>query len=196
MQLKNHIHETIATEVFTQIGASVNIKERVKPETKLVQIPMMLKRYWTSKNRVKINYSSKHSYWWRCVEKVLKMSWRRLQRNIFSSSKMSSRRVCKTSSCRCLEEVVFESSANEISKKFSREIRRCSIHDAIKLQTDILKNDILPLTEKTLQQLKQKYPPRCNAGPDVLLPDKPEEAHPIKFASIDVESVRKATLKT
>ena len=45
MQLKNHIHETIATEVFTQIGASVNIKERVKPETKLVQIPMMLKRY-------------------------------------------------------------------------------------------------------------------------------------------------------
>ena len=142
------------------------------------------------------NYSSKHSYWWRCVEKVLKMSWRRLQRNIFSSSKMSSRRVCKTSSCRCLEEVVFESSANEISKKFSREIRRCSIHDAIKLQTDILKNDILPLTEKTLQQLKQKYPPRCNADPDVLLPDKPEEAHPIKFASIDVESVRKATLKT
>ena len=47
-----------------------------------------------------------------------------------------------------------------------------------------------------MQQLKQKYPPTCNAGPDVLLPDKPEEVHPIKFASIDVESVRRATLKT
>ena len=37
---------------------------------------------------------------------------------------------------------------------------------------------------------------RCNADPEVLLPDKPEAVHPIKFASIDVESVRKATFKT
>lgn len=29
-----------------------------------------------------------------------------------------------------------------------------------------------------------------------LLPDKPEEVHPIKFASFDAGSIRKATLKT
>ena len=59
-----------------------------------------------------------------------------------------------------------------------------------------MKNGILLLTEKTLQQLKQKHPPRCNADPEVLLPDKPEEVRPMKFASMDAESVRKATLKT
>ena len=32
-------------EVFAQTGASVNRKERVKPETTLVQIPKMLKKY-------------------------------------------------------------------------------------------------------------------------------------------------------
>ena len=29
-----------------------------------------------------------------------------------------------------------------------------------------------------------------------MLPDKPEEIHPIKFDSIDAENVRKAALKT
>ena len=47
-----------------------------------------------------------------------------------------------------------------------------------------------------MQQLKQKHPPRCNADPEVLLPDKPKEVHPIKFASTDAEYVRIATLKT
>ena len=54
MQLKNHIHETIVTEVFAQIIGSVSTKERVQPETNLVQIPMMLKKYLTLKNEVKI----------------------------------------------------------------------------------------------------------------------------------------------
>ena len=57
-----------------------------------------------------------------------------------------------------------------------------------------MENSILPLTQKTLQQLK--YPPRCNADPEVLLPGKPEEVHLIRFASVDAESVRKAALKT
>ena len=47
-----------------------------------------------------------------------------------------------------------------------------------------------------MQQLKQKHPPRYNADPEVLLPDKPKEVHPIKFASTDAENVRIATLKT
>ena len=58
-----------------------------------------------------------------------------------------------------------------------------------------MKNDILSLTEETLQQLKQKHPPRGNADPEVLLPDKPEEVHPIKFASVDAKRFKKATGK-
>ena len=42
------------TKVFAQIRASVNIKERVKPETTLVQIPNMLQMYWMFKHRVEI----------------------------------------------------------------------------------------------------------------------------------------------
>ena len=72
---------------------------------------------------------------------------------------------------------------NETSKK-----------NAIKLLTDNMENIILPLTQKTLQQFK--YPPRCNVDPEVLLPDKTEEVHPIRFASVDKERVRKAAPKT
>lgn len=72
---------------------------------------------------------------------------------------------------------------NETSKK-----------NAIKLLTDNMENIILPLTQKTLQQFK--CPPRCNVDPEVLLPDKTEEVHPIRFASVDAERVRKAAPKT
>ena len=75
-------------------------------------------------------------------------------------------------------------------------MRRGNVHNAIKLLMDNMMNGILSLTEKTLQQLEQKYPPRRNADPEVLLPDKPEAVHPIKFSTIDAESVRKVTLKT
>ena len=71
-----------------------------------------------------------------------------------------------------------------------------NVHNAIKLLTDNLENDILPQTEKALQQLKQQHPPRRNADSEVLLTDKPEEVNPFKFASIDAESVRKATFRT
>ena len=45
MQLKIRIYVVIVTEVFAQIGAAVNSEERVKPETTLLQIPRMLKKY-------------------------------------------------------------------------------------------------------------------------------------------------------
>ena len=51
-----------------------------------------------------------------------------------------------------------------------------------------MKNDVLPL--------KQKHPQTRDAYPEIMLPDKPEEIHPIKFDSIDAENVRKAALKT
>ena len=45
MQLKICIYVVIVTEVFVQIRACDNIKERVQPETALVQAPKMLKKY-------------------------------------------------------------------------------------------------------------------------------------------------------
>ena len=85
---------------------------------------------------------------------------------------------------------------NEISKKFTREMRIGNVHNAMKLLTNNMKNGVLPLNKKTLEQLKQKHPQRRDADPEIMLPDKPEEIHPIKFDSIDAENVRKAALKT
>ena len=87
-------------------------------------------------------------------------------------------------------------SINEISKKFTREMRKGNVHNAMKLLTNNMKNCVLSLNKKTLEQLKQKHPQRRYADPEILLPDKPEEIHPIKFDSIDAENVRKAALKT
>ena len=86
-------------------------------------------------------------------------------------------------------------SINEISKKFTREMRKGNVHNAMKLLTNNMKNGVLPLNKKTLEQLKQKHPQRRDADPEIMLPDKPEEIHPIKFDSIDAENVRKAALK-
>ena len=66
----------------------------------------------------------------------------------------------------------------------------------MKLLTNNMKNGVLLLNKKTLEQLKQKHHRRRDADPEIMLPDKPEEIHPIKFDSIDAEDVRKAALKT
>ena len=44
--------------------------------------------------------------------------------------------------------------------------------------------------------MKQKHAHSKVADPEVLLPDIPEEIHPIKFHSIDAESVKKSILRT
>ena len=74
-------------------------------------------------------------------------------------------------------------SINEISKKITREMRKGNVHSAIKLLTNNMKNDFLPLNKKTLEQLKQKHPQRRDANPEIMLPEKTEEIHPIKFES-------------
>ena len=74
-------------------------------------------------------------------------------------------------------------SINEISKKITREMRKGNVHNAIKLLNNNMKNDFLPLNKKTLEQLKQKHPQRRDANPEIMLPEKTEEIHPIKFES-------------
>ena len=71
-------------------------------------------------------------------------------------------------------------------------MRKGNVHNAMKLLT----NNMKKLNKKTLEQLKQKHPQRRDADPEIMLPDKLEEIHPIKFDSIDAENVRKTALKT
>ena len=88
------------------------------------------------------------------------------------------------------------STIGEISKKFTREIRKGNINNAKKLLADNMQNGILPLSDQNLYQMKQKHPHGKVADPEILLPDIPEEIHPIKIHSIDAESVKKAIIKT
>ena len=87
-------------------------------------------------------------------------------------------------------------SINEISKKITREMRKGNVHNSMKLLTNNMKIGVLPLNKKTLEKLKQNHPQRRDADPEIMLPDKPEEIHPIKFDPIDPENVTKAALKT
>ena len=54
LQLQIQIYMVIVTEVFAQIGASIKIKESVKPETIFVEIRKMLRKYGRLKPLVKI----------------------------------------------------------------------------------------------------------------------------------------------
>ena len=75
-------------------------------------------------------------------------------------------------------------------------MRKGNINSAMKLLADNMQNGILALNDQTLHQIKQKHPHGKDAHPEVLLPVIPEEIRPIKFHSIDAESVKKAILKT
>ena len=60
-------------------------------------------------------------------------------------------------------------------------MRKGNVHNAMKYLTNNMKNGVLPLNKKKLEQLKQRYPQRRDADPEIMLPDKLEEIHPIKF---------------
>ena len=84
----------------------------------------------------------------------------------------------------------------QISKKFVDQIQKGNADSAIKLITNDMQNEILPLTETTLKLLKQKHPRSAPSTEEVLLPDQLESIHQIKYESIDPDAVRKAVLKT
>ena len=72
----------------------------------------------------------------------------------------------------------------EISKKFSQQTKKGNANSAIKIVTDNMKNEILPLTRQILNQLKLNYPEGKEASQEMLLTDTPEATHPIKFERI------------
>ena len=83
----------------------------------------------------------------------------------------------------------------EISKKFILDMRKSNINSTIKPLADNMQSGILPLHDQILLQAKQKHQQGKYAHPEVLRPYIPEKIHPIKFHSIDAESVKKAILK-
>ena len=85
---------------------------------------------------------SKHSSWWRRTEDVLKMSWRRLQCNIFLSFKTSSKRLqdvfkktcCKhvlRTSWRRLENVL-KISCEDVLKTFLEDVLQICLQEVFK----------------------------------------------------------------
>ena len=66
----------------------------------------------------------------------------------------------------------------------------------MKILPDNMKNGILPLAKQTLYQLQLKHPKGKETSQEILLPDKPEPIHPIKFEGIGVEKIQKSGIKT
>eukprot|EP00794_Sanderia_malayensis_P006354 gene6354-7082_t len=84
----------------------------------------------------------------------------------------------------------------EISKKFASEMQKGNVNGAIKLLSDNMQNNILPLNASTLNSLKLKHPEAKKAASEVLFDDIVSSIHPVKFEEISGESVRKAAIRT
>ena len=87
-------------------------------------------------------------------------------------------------------------SIEEISKQFIEKMSQGNVNGAIKLLTNKMENDILPLNEETLKMLRQKHPEPKDAPQDVLLNDEVPSVHSIRFEEINGELIRKVALKT
>ena len=84
----------------------------------------------------------------------------------------------------------------ELSKQFKNYMKKSKVNAALKLLTNNMKDGILPLNIQTLNSLKEKHPESKVGSIDILLTDISQRVHPIKFAGIDEEMVRKAAIKT
>ena len=75
-------------------------------------------------------------------------------------------------------------------------MKKGNVNAALKLLTNNMKDGILPLNIQTPNSLKEKHPESKDASTDILLTNISQRVHPIKFAGIDEEMVRKAAIKT
>ena len=75
-------------------------------------------------------------------------------------------------------------------------MKKGNVNAALKLLTNNLKDGIFPLNIQPLNSLKEKHPESKDASIDILLTDISQRVHPIIFAGIDKEMVRKAAIKT
>ena len=60
-------------------------------------------------------------------------------------------------------------------------MKKGNINAAIKLVTNNMHDGILPLTNETLNKLKEKHPTSKNANNDVLMTGFPQDVHSFMF---------------
>ena len=84
----------------------------------------------------------------------------------------------------------------QLSKEIVEQMQKGNVDRAIKLITNNMENGILPLSDTTLKLFKKKHPQSAPSTEEVLLPDQPECIHRIKDKNINLDTIRKAALKT
>ena len=75
-------------------------------------------------------------------------------------------------------------------------MKKGNINAAVKLVTNNMQDLILSLNNETLNKLKEKHPKSKNVNNSILLTGVPQDVHPIMFAGLDEEMIRKAAIKT
>ena len=75
-------------------------------------------------------------------------------------------------------------------------MKKGNINVAVKLVTNNMQDLILSLNNETLNKLKEKHPKSKNVNNSILLTGVPQDVHPIMFAGLDKEMIRKAAIKT
>ena len=75
-------------------------------------------------------------------------------------------------------------------------MKKGNINVAVKLVTNNMQDLILSLNNETLNKLKEKHPKSKNVNNSILLTGVPQDVHPIMFAGLDEEMIRKAAIKT
>ena len=89
-------------------------------------------------------------------------------------------------------ETIQKSLSESKSKNY---MKKSNINVAVKLLTNNTQDGI-PVNNETVNKLKEKHSKSKNANNDVLLSGVPQDAHPIMFANINEEMIRKAAIET
>ena len=91
-----------------------------------------------------------------------------------------------------------ENSAENRPRLFAKMMMAGKVKDAIRFLTQSNSNDIIPISEESLQELKKKHPPREPPIKSALMmPNEPiQEPHSIIFDQLNGELIRKVALRT
>ena len=90
----------------------------------------------------------------------------------------------------------YKDNCRVIQKKIKNCVKKGNINVAVKLVTNNMQDLILSLNNETLNKLKEKHPKSKNVNNSILLTGVPQDVHPIMFAGLDEEMIRKAAIKT
>ena len=84
----------------------------------------------------------------------------------------------------------------KICLNFKNMMSKGNVNGALKLLTENMPNEILPLNDKTLHMLKQKHPEANERPQEVLLQGPARPVHPIVYEDMDESFIFKAAMLT